>query len=249
MIATSSEAVRPQRRPICSNGVDLHTTTFIGTNWMVRGPDSPPPPGPGELYPMAFLVEQPPGAVVAAHFHQADQFQVVVAGGGTLGRHPVAPVTVHYTNAHTAYGPIAAGEEGIHYFTLRNGYDPGARYLPAATPELKAVAGRQPWQTTTEPVARADVAPARAEELLAPRADGLGAWRHFLPPGGSAAGPDPSAGRGQFWMVVAGELAGPEGPLPPLSLIFVAPDEPPLSLRAGPAGAEVLAMQYPIRAH
>jgi hypothetical protein len=187
--------------------------------------------------------------VVAPHFHQADQFQVVVAGGGKLGRHPVAPVMLHYTNAHTAYGPIVAGEEGIHYFTLRNGYDPGARYLPRSARELKAVAGRQPWQTTTEPVGRADFAPPRVEELLAPREDGLGAWRHFLPPDGAVMGPDPASGRGQFWMVVAGELAGPEGPLPPLSLIFVAPDEAPLSLRAGPAGAEVLAMQYPIRAH
>lgn len=187
--------------------------------------------------------------MVAAHFHQADQFQVVVAGGGTLGRHSVAPVTVHYTNAHTAYGPIAAGEEGIHYFTLRNSYDPGARYLPAATPELKAVAGRRPWQTTTEPVSRADHAPARVEELLAPREDGLGAWRHFLPPGGSAMGPDPSSGRGQFWLVVAGQVTGPQGPLPPLSLIFVGPDDGALMVEAGPIGAEVLAMQYPIRAH
>lgn len=249
MITISSEAVRPLRKPITSNGVGLHTTTFIGSNWMTRGPDSPPPPGPGVLYPMAFLVEQPPHAVVAAHFHQADQFQVVVAGGGTLGRHAVAPVTVHYTNAHTAYGPIAAGEEGIHYFTLRNGYDPGARYLPQATPELKAVTGRTPWQTTTEPVDRADFTPARVEELLAPRADGLGAWRHSLPPGGEVSGPEPSSGRGQFWMVVAGEVEGSEGLLPPLSLIFVGPEDPPLLVRAGASGAEVLAMQYPDRAH
>jgi hypothetical protein len=248
MIAASSEAVRPTRRPVNANGVPIHTTTFIGSNWMVRGPDTPLPER-GAIYPMAFLVEQPPGSVVQAHFHQADQFQVVVAGGGTLGRHAVGPVTVHYTNAHTAYGPIAAGEDGLQYFTLRNSYDPGARYVPESTPELRAVPGRRPWQTTTEPAARADVVPARVEEMLAPRADGLGTWRYFLPAGERLSGPAPASGRGQFWLVVAGGLLGPEGLLPPLSLIFVAPEEAPLSLVAAEAGAEVLAMQYPIRAH
>src|SRR5215472_11924822 len=34
---------------------------------------------------MAFLVEKGPGAVTRPHFHQADQFQVVVAGRGMLG--------------------------------------------------------------------------------------------------------------------------------------------------------------------
>ena len=42
------------------------------------------------MYPMAFLVEQDPGAVVGAHYHQADQFQVMVGGSGRLGTHDVA---------------------------------------------------------------------------------------------------------------------------------------------------------------
>src|SRR3974377_183609 len=36
---------------------------------------------------MAFLVEKGPGAITRPHFHQADQFQVVVAGRGMLGDH------------------------------------------------------------------------------------------------------------------------------------------------------------------
>lgn len=251
-IAASSEAARATRRPVNANGVPIHMTSFIGTNWASRTADAPPPPEPGSFYPMAFLVEQPPGSVVQSHFHAADQFQVVVAGGGHLGRHPVRPVTVHYTNAHTAYGPIAAGGEGLHYFTLRNGYDPGARYVAEAAAELKAMAGRKPWQTTTEPVTPqpAITGPARVEEMLPPRGEGpalpgLGAWRHLLPAGAVLEGPAPAEGRGQFWLVVSGEVSGPDGALPPLSLVFVNPEDAALRVTAGEAGAELLVLQYP----
>jgi hypothetical protein len=242
-VLADSQVASATRRPVNANGVPIHTTTFVGTNWTMRGPDSPPPPPAGSFYPMAFLVEQPPGSVVQGHYHQADQFQVVVAGGGKLGKHGVAPITVHYTNAHTPYGPIAAGEEGLSYFTLRNGYDPGAQYMPAAAKALKAVAARDPWQVTTE---RAQPLPRNAattEELLPARADGLGAWRHVLPAGAAFTGPAPGEGMGQFWLVVAGEFAG----LPPLSLVFVAPEEAAYAGRAGAEGAEVLVLQYPRR--
>jgi hypothetical protein len=39
------------------------------------------------LLPMAFLIEKGPGAVTRPHFHQADRFQVVVAGCGMLHDH------------------------------------------------------------------------------------------------------------------------------------------------------------------
>ncbi len=244
-IAASARMAQASRRPVVANGVPIHTTAFIGTNWTMRGPDSPPPPTPGTPYPMAFLVEQPPGSVVRTHFHSSDQFQVVVAGGGLLGRHPVAPVTVHYTNAHTAYGPIQAGEAGLHYFTLRNCYDAGARYIPEATEELKATAGRRPWQVTTPQVPPAGAGPAM-EELLEPRADGLGAWLHRLAPGARLDGPDPALGAGQFWLVVSGALLDGAGEaLPPLSLVFVGAEEAAMTAAAGPEGAECVVMQYP----
>ena len=244
-IAASSLAASASRRPVVANGVPIHTTSFIGTNWTNRAPDSPPPPEPGSFYPMAFLVEQPPGSVVQSHFHAADQFQVVVAGGGHLGRHAVRPVTVHYTNAHTPYGPITAGEAGLHYFTLRNGYDPGARYVAQEAAALKAIPGRTPWQTTSAPINPLSeiTGAAREESLLAPRDDGLGAWWHILPAGAALTGPDPAEGMGQFWVIVGGEVAE----LPPLSLFFVNPEDAALNVNAGPAGAELLILQYPRR--
>ena len=44
--------------------------------------------------PQAFLVNQPPGAVTPAHFHEPNQFQVFVDGDGRIGAHPTTPLTV-----------------------------------------------------------------------------------------------------------------------------------------------------------
>ena len=37
----------------------------------------------GDGSPQAYLVMQPPGSVTRPHFHQTNQFQVFVGGGGT----------------------------------------------------------------------------------------------------------------------------------------------------------------------
>ena len=91
--------------------------------------------------PQAFLVIQPPGAVTPAHFHEPNQFQVFVEGDGRIGAHPTTPPTVQYANGHTPYGPIVASAAGIQYFTLRQRWDPGAKYLPASRARL--VTGNQ----------------------------------------------------------------------------------------------------------
>ena len=36
---------------------------------------------------------------------------------------------MHFAGAWSPYGPLAAGGDGLQYFTLRNGWDPGARYM------------------------------------------------------------------------------------------------------------------------
>jgi hypothetical protein len=233
-ILASATTAADSRRAIVSNGVGAHLTSFIGANRF--NPDAAPPPGPEALYPMAFLVEQPAESVVAAHFHEANQWQVVVAGGGMLGSHAVAAGAVHYSNAFSAYGPIAAGPEGVWYFTLRNGYDRGAQYLPGARATLREVK-RKFREATGE---------GEAGTLVPEADDGLGAWRHRLAPGQRLVGPDPMGGEGQFWVVAEGALRGPSGEtLPRLSLVFVAPEEPAFVAEAGESGADLVLVQYP----
>lgn len=82
--------------------------------------------------PQAYLVRQS-AAVLGAHFHEVDQFQVVVSGRGALGREPAKRGLVHYTDAYTPYGPIEADTDGgLEYFTLRREATIGANFMPDA---------------------------------------------------------------------------------------------------------------------
>src|SRR6185312_14677010 len=100
-----------------------------------------------------------------------------------LGLHEVRPVTVHFTGAHTAYGPIkASNDQGVWYFTLRNGFDPGARFM--TMPENRAALRHIPGRRHREAVAGPLAAPTTATEtLLGPEPDGMGAWRYNPGPG------------------------------------------------------------------
>jgi len=251
-LTVTAETARASRRRGESNGATYWVTTFIGANRHTLPADAPSP-AEEEIYPMAFLIEQDAGAVVQPHFHQADQFQVVVGGGAKMGTHDVEGVAVHYTNRFSAYGPIRAGDKGVNYFTLRNGYDPGAKYMPGARVELKARRTGPHREAVVEPHPAAGAAELAAlagsvrEVVLPLEADGLGAWRHRLPPGAALTGQDPASGRGQTWLVLAGGARRGEEALGTFSCLFVFPDDPPLTLQAGPEGAELLCMQYPRR--
>src|ERR1700748_968279 len=65
--------------------------------------------------PHAQVVEQPAAYVQQPHFHEIDQYQVVVLGAGTIGRHEVVRGQYHYTDRATTYGPIVGAQEAIHY--------------------------------------------------------------------------------------------------------------------------------------
>ena len=144
VIATAEDARVNRRRGSAADGVTFWHTLYIGTTRYNMAPGTPDPEM-GEMFPMAFLVEQDPGSTASAHYHQADQFQLVVHGTAVMGTHDVTPVTVHFAGKHTAYGPIRASDDtGVHYFTLRNGFDPGARFMmmPENRTALREVRGR-----------------------------------------------------------------------------------------------------------
>src|SRR6201985_3403044 len=146
LAVTQAEASGTRFSRKTAEGKTVWRTEFIGpppsrrTEQLV---DAAPPeyiaPKPFEVRePQAFLVEQEAGAMVAPHFHYVDQFQVIVSGDGILGRHPVKPLTVHFAGAHTGYGPIIPGSNGLSYFTFRASADgTGAQYLPAASSRMR----------------------------------------------------------------------------------------------------------------
>ena len=248
LLTAAPEAVLPGRRRGHSAGNDFWITAYMGANRYDTG--AAPPAEDGALYPMAFLVEQDPGCVAPAHFHQADQFQVVLAGEGRLGTHDVAPVTVHFTGAWSPYGPLVAGDAGLHYFTLRNGWDPGARYMTEDRALLRKVPGRRHREAVAAPrpvsAALIDAVPS-CETCLPDSDDGLAALRYVLPAGARATGPDPAQGNGQYWVVIAGSLLRDGIDLAPRACLFLSPEEPAFTAVAGPRGLEVLALQFPRR--
>ena len=246
LIATADAARANRRRGSAADGVTFWHTLYLGTTRYNMAPGTPDPAADA-LFPMAFLVEQDPGSTAKAHYHQQDQFQLVVGGHAMLGLHEVRPVTVHFTGAHTAYGPIRASEdEGVHYFTLRNGFDPGARFMTMAENRvaLRSVTGRRHRELVAGPLPAPTAA---TETLLGPDADGMTAWRYHLAPGETVGGPDPGAGRGQYWVVTRGDLRCGGETLPAMSCAFVFPDDAPFAGVGGPDGAEVIAMQFPHR--
>jgi hypothetical protein len=252
LTADSTAATQANRR---RTGNGWHTT-FIGKNRNTLK-EGETPPDANIVYPMAFLVEKDAAAIVRPHFHAADQYQVIVQGGGRLGIHDVGTVSVHYTDSYSAYGPIVAAGEGISWFTLRNAWDSGARYMPAERAQLREARARfQHREATCGPLAPLTESELAALTDVSGRAvieeakDGLGTWRYTVTPGGVARGPDPASGGGQFWLVSAGTAHVPGGALLPVnSCVFVAPDDAALEMFSGPAGADLLCMQFPKRAH
>lgn len=199
--------------------------------------------------PNAFLVRQEPNTTLPVHFHSHSQFQVVVKGSGTLGRHELRPLSLHYAGQQTAYGPIKPGEDGLWYMTLRPLTDTGAFFMP----ESRDVRDRQipRREAFTEPLDLSDaetlksLAQASTEVLLAPDDRGLAAWLMRIPAGAEALGPTESEGLGRFYIVVAGAASIDGKELRWLGTAWASGEDQATSVRAGSGGAEVLVIQYP----
>ena len=91
---------------------------------------------------MAFLVYNPPRYVTPAHYHDVNQFQLVVQGSAKIGTHKVLPGTVHYAETGTPYGPIVPEDDGLSYFTLRQTSPGGYFIMPGAKAGMNRKTGR-----------------------------------------------------------------------------------------------------------
>lgn len=227
---------------------DVVKPTFVGavTDLIVPDDSAPAP------RPQAFLVEQSANWTLPTHFHQEHQFQVFVAGGGTIGRNPVERLAVHYASPHTGYGPLVSGGEGISYLTLRAVGDTGAWYLPEQRENLllrirKQQAHGMPASYMSAAELKALAQPVQ-ETLIEPEASGLAAWLVRLPAHGHAPAPAlAETGGGRFQVVTQGSLLSAGEELAALATVYVSCDET-AGLQAGPEGLEVLVLQFPAAA-
>ncbi|MGD9806608.1 MAG: hypothetical protein AB7E81_10855 [Hyphomicrobiaceae bacterium] len=247
LIVTSRAEAAARARTVHVNGRDYTIDEYVGTapkkGMYVEGNEAN-----DDGRPQGFLVHQPPNATTPAHFHEPNQFQVFVFGKGRMGAAPTSPLTVQYANGHTPYGPIVAGEEGVQYFTLRQRWDPGAKYVPAAMPLLKKGNQRTRIKSGIH-VAEVEERKARTEAaietIMKEEADGLAAWIWRLGPGGTDRLPEPSKGGGQYLIVTGGDLKSDGQLLDRLSTIYVTPEEPAFGIEAGPEGLDLLVLQFP----
>jgi hypothetical protein len=251
MLLVSSAAAAMQRsRQVHVNGRDYTLAEYVGaapkTGIYVHGNEVN-----DNGLPQGFLVIQPPGAVTPAHFHDHNQFQVFVEGNGRIGAHAVGPLTVQYANGHTPYGPIVASESGVKYFTLRQRWDAGAKYLPASRDKL--VKGNQRARVKGGlGVASDEDRAARREQLVEAvfpqEADGLAGWLYRLGPGHACTLPEPTDGGGQYLLVTGGAMIADGAELPQHSVAFVSPDESAYRVVASQAGLDLLVLQFPVLA-
>ncbi len=213
-----------------------------GTTWRT---DFMRPPEGVKDHPMAFLAEGTPHRVIKPHFHDVDQFQVIVSGGGVIGKHPLSLNAVHFSRAHTPYGPLTGAEHGVGFLTLRAHWDPGAQYLDQSKDKLVAVPDRKPWQVTEAPKfeGHADVNIHTFDQIKDER--GLAAYSLKLAPGVTTQGPDASKGNGQYIIVTKGSLNYQGKDYGAISIGFTKPDEGYFPIVAGPEGVEALVLNFP----
>jgi hypothetical protein len=251
-IVTSATDAFKNQRQVHVNGREYTLSEFVGA-MPLRGHYQEGSESNDNGLPQGFLVTQPPGAVTPAHFHEPNQFQVFVDGSGRIGARAAPPLSVQYANGHTPYGPIVAGPEGLKYFTLRQQWDPGAKYVPASLPKLRKGSQRTRMAAglnvadDAERKARTSVT---VETVFEPEADGLAAYIYRAGANQCVKSrlPDAREGGGQYLLVAGGTIRHGGAELPKWSTVFVPQRECPPSLEAGNTGVDLLVLQFPQRA-
>lgn len=202
--------------------------------------------------PQAFRLDLNAHQKLDSHFHVVDQFQVFIAGSGTIGRDEVRLVTVHYADHHTGYGPLVAGAQGLSYLTLRSKTDAGLVYLttPGVREKLKPTKRRhrvsEPVALSIDPVLR-NRTELGVDTVIAeqPGDDGMNVKVFRLGPSMTARSPEPGEGGGQYLVVLNGSLILDGMAYTPFSVLFVRFDEPAPVLEAGEGGLELMVAQFP----
>ena len=197
--------------------------------------------------PSAFLVQYRPrpGGAIRAHFHKIAQFQVV-AGGGTIGKTPVPPISFQYADPSTPYGPIRPTAEatGIDFLTLRPVARPGIWWMPGAKREMGGRAGRNVAATVS-----ADAplpSGSRVVDLIERDDDGLAGFLVQFAADAETTVAVPPGAAGQYHFVTRGPVALHGRGADRGTLAFLYPGEG-VALAADPAGSEALVLQFPGR--
>jgi len=194
----------------------------------------------------AWMLDSSPQRSLQAHYHEVDQFQVVAGGEGLMGKHRVGYGYLHFSRAHTPYGPVVWSDKGMDLLTIRPRPDSegGPKFMPESRDKLKQTP-RKAFQVGIQvhfPETSEDV---HVEALPEIRDDaGLSVHVITLKAGVQTLAPDPSVGGGQWILVMKGGLLHGGKTYPAFSIAEVSPDESAFRLQASAAGAHVLVLSF-----
>jgi hypothetical protein len=196
--------------------------------------------------PRAFLTRRSPGDVIDPHFHEIAQYQVVVEGKGRIGKHALHPLTVHYTDAYTPYGPIVTDAEGLAFFTIRPRVDNGGtHYMPQSRSRMPRRAGRSLTVHATVGGPPRRSGEVTIETLIPTNEDGVQSKLLSFGPGASSQPDGDGPLQDRFLVVVGGSLMRSDRAFGLYTCIYGAAGEASPELTAGPDGAQVLLVQFP----
>jgi hypothetical protein len=180
-----------------------------------------------------------PHGVIEPHYHDVNQYQVVIRGEGRIGRHPLRPGAIHYVDHHTTYGPIVAGPEGIAYFTLRPQVAGGRFDMPESR-ALKTVRSGASYTVQTDltlPVSQVDT------QCVASSPAGARAIVLRVPAGEPIPGPG-VAGAG-YYVILSGIVYDDGLVLPTRSCAFRPAGSAALTGQAGRDGTVIAFVAFP----
>ena len=227
---------KQKRKTLANGGGSFTLTPYFGSD---ADPEQP----------HAHFSQPDPGLVSSTHFHRLDQFQVVVGGKGSIGRHQLSPYCVHFSRAYTPYGPLVSDpQEGLEFIAMRAHYDAGSQRFPQERQQLERVANRRPWQITRQVIfperTDAEVGLHTVPDISDEK--GLAVYALTLKPGMRMTAPDPRHGDGQYLVVVKGSVildAGQEKRA--LALVFSTPADGLLHVQAGKDGLQAIILNFP----
>jgi hypothetical protein len=223
VIAIGSDAVRAN--------VEQHPTGALVTDFIgQRGVTADSPSG--------YLVEIPAGYEIRPHFHGVNQYQVVVRGVASLGKHPMTKGDFHYADRHTPYGPILAREGGMSFFTLRQTAYNGFHEMPQSRRLMQPSAHRTFVQRVDPDAPRR-----KGSVELSALDDGTSAYQLTAGPDERLTIPAVNHG-GAFILVMSGTLWFEGAELPELSCIWIGPADPAPQLIATENGAVAVFLSY-----
>jgi len=191
------------------------------------------------------------GYFLPPHYHERDQFQVVLDGSFTIGRHLLTPYCVHFSRAHTPYGPLVSKGPAFSFMVMRAHRDPGLRRMPESRPVLRSIPNRKPWQITQAvsfppPESRPADTDVLLDEVPNIKDDkGLAVYTMVVKPNAKATAPNPARTDGQYIVVVKGSFWHDDREHTSVGLVFVKPQEGPYEIHAGAQGLEALVLNFP----